>query len=261
VSTRGIVPACRSLDCVSVFASTPADAAVVFEVVAGFDREDPLSRPQPAAAPQVYGPRFRFGVPAARELEFFGDHEAETLFAAAIASVENAGGTMVEIRFAPFRDAGRLLYEGPWVAERLEAAGHLLNQQPNALLPVTRTIIERGRSYTAFDAFRAQSELAALRRAADCELAAVDCLLLPTTGTTYDIAAVAADPIRVNTNLGRYTDFANLLDLSAVALPAGFRSNRLPFGISLLAPAFAENALLHLAARVSQRMPNSEIAR
>ncbi len=234
LSTHGVVPACRSLDCVSVFALTAADAAAVFEVAAGFDPDDPLSRPRPAEARETFGPCFRFGVPAARDLEFFGDHQAEALFETAIATMEKSGGSAAEIRFAPFRDAGALLYDGPWVAERLACDRTAAERKiPRQLLPVTRAIIERGRSYSALDAFRAQYQLAALRREAERELATVDCLLLPTTGTIYEIAAVAADPVSLNSNLGLYTNFANLLDLSAVALPAGFRSNGLPFGISL----------------------------
>ena len=125
----------------------------------------------------------------------------------------------------------------------------LLDEQPTALLPVTRAIIERGRSYSALDAFRAQYELAMLRREAEREFAGIDCLALPTAGTIYEIDAIAADPVRLNSNLGLYTNFANLLDLSAIALPAGFRPNGLPFGISLSAPAFGEQFLLDLGAR------------
>jgi allophanate hydrolase len=178
VSTRGVVLACRSLDCVSIFAATAADAAAVFEIAVGFDPDDPLSRAMPARAREKFGPHFRFGVPAARDLEFFGDHEAEALFGAAIAMLESAGGTAAEFRFAPFRDAGRLLYEGPFVAERLDATEMLLAENPQALLPITRAIIERGRSFSALDAFRAHYQLAALRRDAERELATLDCLLL-----------------------------------------------------------------------------------
>jgi allophanate hydrolase len=252
LSTHGVVPACRSLDCVAVLALTPADAAAVLEVVSGLDAQDPLSRPRPKEMPPPFGRQFRFGTPNRRELEFFGDHAAEVLFDQAVAICKKAGGSAVEIRFAPFRDAGRLLYDGPWLAERLEASERLLNQCPQALLPVTRAIIEQGRSYSALDTFRAQYELAALRRDAECEMAMVDCLVLPTTGTIFTTAAVAADPVRLNTRLGHYTNFANLLDLSAIAVPAGFRSNGLPFGISLVAPAFAEQALIGLAQRLSK---------
>jgi allophanate hydrolase len=252
VSTRGVVAACRSLDCISVFAPTATDAAAVLEVAAGFDPQEPLSRPAPAVTARSFGPSFRFAVPRAPDLEFFADREAPALFAAAVAALETAGGTVAEIDFAPFRDAGRLLYEGPWVAERVHATELLLNQHPEALLPVTRAIIELGRSYSALDAFRAQYELAALRRAADRELGAVDCLLLPTAGTIYRIDEVIADPVGINSNLGLYTNFANLLDLSVVALPAGFRRNGLPFGISLLAPAFCDHALLDLGIRLEK---------
>jgi allophanate hydrolase len=250
LSTRGVVPACRSLDCASIFALGAADAAAVLDITAGFDSDDPLSRRQPVGVRQKFEQVFRFGVPAPCELEFFGDNEAEALFGTAITRLENAGGTAAEIRFAPFREAGRLLYEGPWVAERLHASEQLLNENPAALLPVTRAIIENGWKYNALDAFRAHYKLAGLRREADRELAGIDCLLLPTAGTIYEVAAVAADPLRLNANLGLYTNFANLLDLSAVAIPAGFRRNGLPFGISLLAPAFADHALLDLAARL-----------
>jgi allophanate hydrolase len=254
LSTRGIVPACRSLDCVSIFALTAQDAGAVLAVAQGFDPDDPLSRRPPAALLSGFGSGFRFGVPAARDLEFFGDAEAEALFIAAIAMLEAVGGTRVETDFAPFRDAGRMLYEGPWVAERLNAPERLLIENTEALLPIIRTIIERGRDYSALDAFRAQYQLSALLRAAEEVMATVDCLLLPTAGTIYEITAVTADPVRLNTNLGLYTNFANLLDLSAVALPAGFRQTGVPFGISLLAPAFAEHALLDLAARFQRRI-------
>ena len=275
ISTRGIVPACRSLDCASIFALTAADAAAVLGVAAGADPADPLSRAPPIGmgpigmGPIGMGPigmgqigmgqigmgkrsaaGFSFGIPGSGDLEFFGDNEAEALFAAAIERLERAGGEAVEIRFAPFREAGKLLYDGPWVAERLHATEQLLDKDPEALLSVTRAIIERGRSYSALDAFRAHYELAALRAAADRELARVECLALPTTGTIYEIAAVVAEPVRLNSNLGLYTNFANLLDLAAVAIPAGFRSNGLPFGISLVASAFSEHALLGLAARL-----------
>jgi len=253
LSTRGVVPACRSLDCVSIFALTAQDATTVLDVTAAFDPDDPLSRRPPAAAAASFGSSFRFGVPPAKELEFFGDDEAEALFGAAVAMFETIGGSRLEIDFAPFRDAGRMLYDGPTVAERLNATQHLLTENPEALLPVTRTIIERGRSFSALDAFRAQYQLSALLRATEEVMATIDCLLLPTAGTIYEITAVMADPVRLNTNLGLYTNFTNLLDLSAVALPAGFRKSGLPFGISLLAPAFAECALLDLAGRAQQR--------
>ena len=249
LSTRGIVPACRSLDCVSVFALTVQDASSVFNVAAFFDSDDPLARaPDPAVAAR-FGSRFRFGVPRRPDLEFFGDTETAALFGAAVGTLEEAGGTRVDVSFAPFRDAGRLLYEGPWIAERLHATQALLSENPDAVLPVTRQIIEAARSYSALDVYRAQYELAALRRAADGEFRAVDVLLLPTAGTIYQTAAVAAEPLRLNANLGLYTSFVNLLDLAAIALPAGFGASGLPFGISLIAQAHRDSALLDIGMR------------
>ncbi len=198
LSTRGVVPACRSLDCVSILALTPADAAAVFEVAGWFDPDDPFARRPPAKTPHRFGWRFRFGVPPAADLDFFGDTGRAVLFADAVAALQQAGGERVEIDFAPFREAGKLLYEGPWVAARLEATEALFEKDPEAILSITRSIIARGRDYTALDAFRAQYRLAELRRAADREFAAIDVLVLPTIGTIYRIEAVAADPLRLN---------------------------------------------------------------
>src|ERR1700730_11720594 len=249
LSTRGVVPACQSLDCVSVFALTPGDATAVFDVAAGFDSDDPFARPSEPTAMASFGSHFQFAVPPFSDLEFFGDDGARSLFGVAIELLERVGGTRVEVPFAPFRDAGRLLYDGPWVAERLHATQALLCENPEAVLPVTRSILEGARQYSALDAYRAQYRLAVLRRATDSVFAEVDVLLLPTAGTVYDTMAVAVEPLQLNRNLGLYTSFVNLLDLAAIALPAGFGDNALPFGISLIAPAFQDLALLDLGAR------------
>jgi allophanate hydrolase len=252
LSTRGVVPACRSLDCVSIFALTAQDASAVFDVATFFDADDPMARAPDAAVAPHFGSRFRFGVPKRTDLEFYGDSDAAALFGAAIGILEKAGGTRVEMSFSPFQDAGRLLYEGPWVAERLHATQALLHEDPGAMLPITRSILEDARGYSALDAYRAQYELAALRRAVDSEFATIDVLLLPTAGTNYEIAAVAAEPKRLNANLGFYTNFVNLLDLAAIAIPAGFGENGLPFGISLIAQPFSDTALLDLGTRFQE---------
>jgi Asp-tRNA(Asn)/Glu-tRNA(Gln) amidotransferase A subunit family amidase len=232
----------------------------VLDVAAHFDPEDPLARMSNAAAAQSFGLHFRFGVPPKPELEFFGDEEAARLFAAAVQLLESAGGSRVETSFAPFRDAGRLLYDGPWLAERLDATEALLTERPEAMLPVTRSIIEGGRGYSALDVYRAQYRLAMLRRATDRLFAMVDLLLLPTAGTIYEIAEVAAEPLQLNRNLGLYTNFANLLDLAAVAMPGGFGKAGLPFGFSLIAPAFSDRALLDLGTRC-QRLAGLPLGR
>jgi allophanate hydrolase len=252
LSTRGVVPACRSLDCVSVFALTAEDASAVFDVAACFDPDDPLARRPSALAVPSFGSHFQFGVPPRHELEFFDDEDAPGLFAAAIRLLEEAGGRRIETSFAPFRDAGRLLYDGPWLAERLHATETLLRENPEAILPVTRATIEGGRRYSALDVYRAQYELAALRTTIDRVFTTVDLLLLPTTGTIYEIAEIAAEPLRFNANLGYYTNIVNLLDLAAVALPAGFSAAGLPFGISLVAPACTDRALLDLGMQWQQ---------
>src|SRR4051794_31629503 len=166
VSTRGVVPACKSLDCVSVFALSAQDALTVLDVAAWFDLHDSLAREASSAELRSFGQKPRFGVPPPGDLEFFGDHEAESLFAAAIVKLERVGGIRANASFAPFRDAGRLLYNGPWLAERLHATQALLDDDPDAVLPLTRSIIEKGRDYSALDAYRAQYELARLKREA-----------------------------------------------------------------------------------------------
>ena len=193
-------------------------------------------------------------MPAEADLEFFGDVEAPRLLFAAAVALAGLGGVRVMTEFAPFRAAGAMLYEGPWVAERLVAIEELYRRSPEALLPVTRRIIAAGERYSATDVFRAEHRLAALRRAAEAVWRSIDLLLLPTAATTYAIAAIEADPIVLNARLGHYTNFVNLLDLAAIAVPAGFRADRLPFGISLIAPAGGDAALARLGAELHRRL-------
>lgn len=250
LSTRGLVPACRSLDCVSVFTLTCADAEAIAGIVAGFDPGDIFSRRKPVGEPSAaFAPTFRFGVPRPAQREFFGDAAAAALYEAAIARLIALGGVAVEIDFAPFADTAALLYSGPWVAERLAAITPFADEHPEALHPITAKIIGGARRFSAVDTFQAFYKLEALRRAAD-EWARMDVLLLPTTPTIYTHAELAAEPILLNTRLGTYTNFVNLLDLAAVAVPAGFRPDGLPLGVTVMAPAFADAALLALGARL-----------
>jgi allophanate hydrolase len=246
LSTRGVVPACRSLDCVSIFALTAEDAAAVLSVAEGYDAEDPYSR----RLGNVPIASLRFGVPRAEQLDFFGDAEYARLYAATVARLESLGGTRVEIDFAPFLAAAAMLYGGPWLAERYAAVGDFLERSPESLYPITREIIAGGRTPLAHDAFRAEYQLAALRRASERAWAAVDLILTPTAGTIYTIDAVAAEPLALNATLGRYTNFMNLFDLAGVAVPAGFRADGLPFGVTLVGPAGSERALLRIAGRL-----------
>lgn len=242
-STRGVVPACRSLDCVSVFALTVEEASEVAEICGAFDAADPFSRAVPAELPPAPGDGFRFGVPAATQLEWFGDTLSPLAFAEAVRGFEALGGVRVEIDFAPFRDAARLLYEGPWVAERWAAVRAFHAKNANAIFPVTRKIIESGAKPLAVEAFEAFYKLAELRRAADAVWSRIGLMLLPTAATIYTRAQLEADPITLNSRLGHYTNFANLLDTAALAVPAGFRADGLPFGVTLFGPAWSEATL------------------
>ena len=251
LSARGVFPACRSLDCVSIFALTCADAARVFNVVNVYDEQDAYAR-RSQEADVIPGAGFRFGVPAARALEFFGDAEYEKLFHAAVAHLETLGGSRVEIDFEPFLHTAQLLYAGPWLAERYLAIKERIESAPETLFPVTRRIIRGGAHISAADAFAAEHRLMELRRASERVWREVDIIVTPTAGTIYRIADVEAEPVQLNNNLGYYTNFMNLLDLSAVAAPAGFRSDHLPFGVTLCAPAFNESNLLALADRLQR---------
>jgi allophanate hydrolase len=250
LSTRGVVPACRSLDCVSIFGLAARDTLAVLEVAQGFDAEDPYSRRAPSPPPGAFGERFRFGVPQASGLEFFGDRDAERLFAVACAKLEALGGERVELDFRPYFEAARLLYEGPWVAERWLVVRELMQRKPEALHPVTRRVIEKAAAFSAADAFAAGYRMQALRRQAEAAWQQVALIVTPTAPTIYTIAEVEADPVTLNSRLGTYTNFVNLLDMSGLAVPAGFRPDGLPFGVTLLAPAFHERALCALAERM-----------
>ena len=249
LSTSGGVPAGRSLDCVSIFAKDCEVARRVWDAACGFDAGDPFSRaigPGQDASPWLGG-AFRFGVPSQQHLEFFGDEEAEGLYRKALVDLEKLGGERVEIDYSTFRAAATLLYAGPWVAERLAAIREFAERHADEMNPVVREIILGARKYSAVDAFEAEYKLRELRRRSEVEWRKMDVMVLPTTGTIYTHEAVAAEPIKLNTNLGYYTNFVNLLDLAAVAVPAGFRTNGLPFGVSLIGPAFTDEALLGLA--------------
>jgi allophanate hydrolase len=246
LSARGVVPACRSLDCVSIFALTAEDAAAVLDAAEGYDREDAYSR----ELGNTPIDSMRFGVPRRDQLEFFGDAEYARLFDAAALRVESLGAIRVEIDFAPFLSAARLLYEGPWIAERYAAVGDFLESHPGAVHPITRALILGGKLPTASDAYRAQYRLKELQRASEAAWSRIDWLLTPTAGTIYTIQAVEADPIRLNATLGRYTNFMNFLDLAGVAVPSGFRADGLPFGVTLVGPQSSERALLRIAGRM-----------
>ena len=249
ISTTGVVPACRTLDCVSLFALTCDDAAHLLDVVAGFDVTDPFSRRPRSVAPERPGP-CRIAVPAATQLEFFGNVAGEELFHATLDRLRDAGHDVHPIDLRPFLAAARLLYDGPWVAERYGVVRRLLDTDPAALLPITRAIVAAGAQPSALDTFDAYYQLRALQRAIEPVWTRADVLITPTVGASYSRAEIAVEPVRLNSQLGYYTNFVNLLDLCGVAVPAGFQPDGLPFGITVLAPPFCESRALQLAAHL-----------
>jgi allophanate hydrolase len=237
ISTAGVVPACRTLDCISVFALTVDDAALALSVMAGPDPADPFSRDRPLSAITPFPANVRLGVPRNGQLIFFGDKKAETAFSEALKRWQALGATLVEFDLEPFYETARLLYEGPWVAERYLVIRNLLASAPDAIHPVTREITAAGARLTAAETFSALYRLQGLRRSAERAFANMDAMVLPTAPTAYSTAQVLANPIELNSRLGTYTNFVNLLDLCGLALPAAMRSDGIPFGITLLAQA------------------------
>lgn len=248
LSSRGMVPACRSLDCISIFALTCSDAAEIDRVVETFDSADPFSRRRTSSA-NSWPSGVRVGVPAPADREFFGDQEAGRLFNESLARLMSIGAQPVEIDFVPFRETASLLYQGPWVAERWAALREFYQAHAAAFFPVTRTIVEGARTLSAADTFTGMYKLAALARRTEKEWEKMDVLLVPTAPRPYTIAELAAEPILLNTRLGTYTNFVNLLDLSALAVPAGIRSDGIPWGVTFIAPAWRDPELLSLGAR------------
>lgn len=243
VSTRGVLPACPSLDCVTTLTRTVTDARAVLDALIGYDPEDPCSRPLPALLPSGVARRMRVIAVPDGPLDL--DPEHEQAWTAALAHAAKVAH-VVRVAVSPFLAAARLLYESAFVAERLAAFGHLLGDSAD---PTVRQIVLGARRFSAADVFAGMHELARLRAAAARVFVAADALLLPVTPGHPTLADVAADPVGANSRLGTFTNMANLLDLSAVAVPAGARPDGLPFGVQLLAPAFADRPLLDLAAR------------
>ena len=252
LSMRGVVPTCRSLDTVSVFALNAEDVVCIRDVLARFDPADAWAR-QPltwAHAGIGRAASWRCAVPAPAQREFFGNEGYARLFDASIGRLRSLGAEPVEVDITPLLEAARLLYGAPWLAERYLATAAVLEASPDAMLDITRRIIQPGASLQATDAVRGLHRLKELIRDAASIWASADVLLLPTAATHFRIAEIEADPIALNSRLGIYTAFVNLMDCAAVAVPAGFTPEGLPFGVSLIAPAWSDADLLALAARV-----------
>lgn len=236
VPTLGVVPACRTLDCVSIFALSVDDAMAALDVMGGYEAADPYSRERQVGALAEFPKGLKLGVPRNGQLIFFGDTVSEKAYADALKRWTSLGATLVEFDLEPFYETARLLYDGPWVAERLLVIRDLLASAPDAIHPVTREITIAGARQSATDTFAALYKLQALKRTAETAFAAIDALVLPTAPTAYTTAQVLANPIELNSRLGTYTNFVNLLDLCGLAVPAAMRADGIPFGITLLAP-------------------------
>lgn len=249
-STCGVLPACRSLDCVSVFTHTVADAREVASVVVGFDPRDPFSRHVDFTGFDAGNPRFGYASPSSLP---FIDEAYRACYAAFI---DTLPGTRQVVDMEPFYAAGKMLYEGPWLSERYAAVGDFLVSNADAVHPITREVVNGGKSATATEVFQAQYRLAALRREAETVFDDIDVLALPTTPTLYTRREVSQAPFETNARLGTFTNFVNLLDLTAVAIPAGETPAGLPFGVTLTALAGRDHALLNTAA-VLRREPTA----
>ncbi|WP_192563851.1 allophanate hydrolase [Pseudomonas gozinkensis] len=250
ISTAGVLPACRTLDCVTTFTATAREASQLLALTARLDPRDEYSRSNPSWNDgSAFGvPRpFRFGVPRAQDLEFFGCVEGPLLFGDAIDRLKAAGGEAVELDLSPFLEAARLLYEGPWVAERYSVAGELMEENPAAVLPVIRAVLAKAPAVSGVQTFRAQYRLQALKAVCDKALEGLDCVLTPTIGRPVTLAELDAEPVLRNSELGYYTNFMNLLDYAAVAVPSGFMDNGLPWGVTLFGRAFTDQYLLGVA--------------
>nr|WP_279114114.1 allophanate hydrolase [Enterobacter soli] len=257
ISTAGVVPACRTLDCVTFFTATAAEASRLLALTAVQDPRDAYSRANPSwNGIQAFGapePGFRFGIPDT--LEFLGCAESEALFNAAKMRLIALGGVPEIIDFSPFLAAAKLLYDGPWVAERYHVAGKLIEQQPDAVLPVIRDVLQKAPSTDAVAAFDAQYKLQHYKMQCDAILAGVSCVLTPTYPRPVTLAELAAEPVKRNSDLGVYTNFMNLLDYAAVAVPAGVMANGLPSGVTLFGRAFTDQYLLGLADALQRTQP------
>ncbi len=252
-SASGVVPACRLNDTVSVFALTVDDAAKVASIAGGFDAEDAYSRRNPFTAPARFSVKPRLAVPD--RLEFFGDELSEAAFAKSLTRLEALGVQCIPVDFTPFRQLAEQLYAGAWVAERTVAVGDTLVRFPEAMDPTVRGIVEGGKRFSACDAWQAEYTRAALAREINSVLAGFDALVVPTSPTIHTIDEMAEEPVRYNSQFGTYTNFTNLADLSALALPGDFRADELPAGITLIAPAWHDAALADFGRLWQQALP------
>ena len=251
-SNTGLLPACKSLDCISIFALTVNDAEFTANILEQYDEHDTYSRENPCTAPAQFSKQLHFAIPA--QLEFFGDQQSEAAFKQALTQLELMNAKITQIDFSAFYALAEQLYQGAWVAERTSAVGNLLATHPDAFDPTVSTIIQKGFEYSAVDAYQAEYLKQDLARQIQKQLSTFDALIVPSSPTIHTLAEMAEAPIENNSHFGTYTNFTNLADLSALAVPAGFRADGLPFGITLIAPAWHDAALAHFGKTWQQQL-------
>jgi allophanate hydrolase len=259
LSATGLVPACRSLDCITIFAYNTDDANIALAAAEGFDARDGYSRANPFDnQARHYGLRtgeLTVGVIPAHQLQFFGDESYEKAYLETLSLLKDQGFTFQEIDYAPFDEIAKLLYEGPWVSERYIAAQPLIDDNPEAIFPVVREIIAPGGKPPATSLFKAQYRINDLKQICLAQMAQVDCLLTPTAGRHFTVVEMLAEPIKRNSELGYYTNFMNLIDLASIAVPTVMTDNDMPFGITLVGPTFSDRMLMSIANRIQQALP------
>lgn len=243
VSNTGLVPACKSLDCISIFATTIQDASTVLNIISQYDENDEYSRVNQQL---LYSEQIKIAIPLKDNLKFFGNNEYEKAFNDHVLKMKQCGYTVEEIDFSPMFEAAKLLYDGPWLAERYHSVGTFIEQNLEAVLETTREIILGGKNTTASGYFDSEYKLRKLKKIFENKTREFSAFLMPTVGTIYKIEELNKEPILLNSNLGYYTNFMNLLDCSAIALPVCITKDNIPFGITAFAPAFNDMNLLKL---------------
>ena len=259
LSSTGMLPACRSLDCMTIFAYNTDDANTALAAAEGFDSQDGYSRVNPFDnQARHYGLRtgpLKVGVIPESQLKFFGDSAYQSAYLATLDKLKAEGFEFQEIDYAPFDEIAQLLYEGPWVSERYLATQPLIDENPDAIFPVVRAIIEPGGQPPATALFKAQYRINDLKQICLAQLAEVDCLLTPTAGRHFTIAEMLEEPIKRNSELGYYTNFMNLIDLASIAVPTVMTDAGMPFGVTLVGNTFSDRMLMSIANRIQQAMP------
>lgn len=251
LSTRGVLPACRSVDCVSIFSQTIDDGVRVFSIVCEYDSLDPYSRNGMRSSPWINTSSIRFGVPSIETRQFFDDIQNPKLFEKSLRLIEEKlNGKLIPFDLTPFIEVAHLLYRGPWVAERYLSVGQFLEQNPNDIDPIVYSIINKSKDYKATDLFSSIYQLESLKKQIELIMEDFDVIIVPTAPRTYSFDEISSSPIEFNSNLGYYTNFVNLLDLCGISIPSGFREDGLPFGITILAKSFEDKSLLLLADQI-----------